>query len=183
MAYVPEDFTKPSPPIATIMSREMWCQETGPRAFEVGISRRSWWRCLLALAIFLIYAISQDEFYGVYVRSHHNSYVLVRFLQWIATLVIFPAMAAMEIWGKTTVTVNGGVGIVFTGIGPIGWRRRFRWRYVSDIVQTSRIGNYINVPQISIFANERIDFAAGVKASRRKFMLAVLCQKWREPGH
>ena len=183
MAYVPENFTKPPPPIATVMSQEMWYRETGPHSFEVGVSRQSWWRSLVALAIFLLCVLLQDEFRGEYFRGHYDPYALVTILKWIASLFLFPAVAALAIWGKTTVTVNGGVGIVFTGIGPVGWRRRFRWRYVSDIKQTSRTGNYIDVPQITIFGKERIDFAAGVPAGRRKFMLSVLCQKWRESGH
>src|SRR5271157_2366339 len=99
MAYVPDNFREPPAPLPPVRLKEMWFQETGPQAFAVGISRRSWFFCLVGLAIFTLYACSSDEFYGGFVRSHHGPYATLNFLKWIAALFIFGGVVALSLWG------------------------------------------------------------------------------------
>ena len=112
MAYVPEDFLKPSP-VREITSKEIWYQETGPQAFEVGVSRRS----LPFLAVGLIFCtLVGFQFGGTYrnfARHAFNFDAFFYFLQHITGLFVGAGIAAMSIWGKTTVTVNGNDAVAF----------------------------------------------------------------------
>jgi hypothetical protein len=97
--------------------------------------------------------------------------------------LLFGSIAVMSVCGKVTVSVDGDDGVIFTGVGPIGWRRRFDWRKVSSIRRTEKVGNRGGVSEQITFEGEtRLNFAAGIKTERLDFMLAMLRKKWRESG-
>jgi hypothetical protein len=158
----------------------MWYQETGPQSFVVGVSRRSWLFFAFGLFLGAMISFQFGWAYAQFARHTFHFSTFLNFLKHITGMFVAVGIATMSVWGKTTVTVDGDDGIAFTGIGSLGWRCRFKWHDITEISIARKRGNYINVPQITIRANKRINFASGVKAKRREFMLAVLLQKWRE---
>ena len=174
---------KRMPPVSPVISKETWFQETGPQSFAVGVSRRSWLFFAFGLLLGAMICLQFGDAYKQFAHHVFRFSAFLYFLQHITGLFVAAGIAAMSMWGKTTVTVNGNDAVAFTGISSVGWRCRFDWRHVQDIRSTKKPGRYIDAPQITIVAQRRINVAAGVRKKRREFMLAVLRQKWREPGH
>jgi hypothetical protein len=161
--------------------RGAWFRELPPRAFEVGVSTRS------AIAFFLVpfmcvwSGFSLGGIYGTQIAKRHFEPVQSLFgIPFILGTLLFGSIAVMAVCGKVVVSVDGDQGSVFTGVGPLGWRRRFNWRSVSSIQRTEKYGNRGSVSeQITIEADRKLNFAAGVKDERLEFMLAALRKKWR----
>jgi hypothetical protein len=162
-----------------------WYLETGPRTFEIGATTRS------PIAFFLVpfmcvwSGFSLGGIYGTqFSKGHFNLGQSLFGIPFILGTLLFGSIAVMSVCGKVTVTVDGDDGIIFTGVGPIGWRRRFNWRGVASIRRTEKIGNRGSVSeQITFNGEKRLNFAAGIKIERLDFMLAVLRKKWRDSGH
>jgi hypothetical protein len=161
-----------------------WCEETGPGTFMVGSTTRS------ALAFFLVpfmcawSGLSLGGIYGTqFTKGHFNLRESLIGIPFILGTLLFGSIAVMSVCGKVTVSLAGDDGVIFTGVGPIGWRRRFNWRKVTSIRRTEKIGNRGSTyEQITFEGEKRLNFAAGVKTERLDFMLAVLRKKWRESG-
>jgi len=171
-----EDFNSISPPRGT------WFQETPPRRFEVGISTRS------PIALFLVPFMavwSGGSLGGIYgsqiAKGHFNLGMSLFGIPFLLGTLFLGSTALMAVCGKVTVSVDGDDGVIFTGVGPFGWRRRFNWRKVSSIRRTEKSGNRGSVSQQITFEGERqLNFASGAKSERLNFMLAMLRKKWRE---
>jgi hypothetical protein len=87
----------------------------------------------------------------------------------------------LSLAGHTEVRIRNGDGLVFTGIGPIGYRRHFDARAVkqvriSDQVSQTRNGGNVNKSFIMIETREgkRIKFGSMLREDRRKFMTAAV---------
>jgi hypothetical protein len=172
------NFIPQSPPSGT------WYQETGPRSFTVGSTTRS------PIAFFLVpfmcvwSGFSLGGIYGGQIaKGQFNLGMSLFGIPFILGTLLFGSIAVMAVCGKIAVTVNGDDGVIFTGVGPVGWRRRFNWRSVTSIRRTEKIGNRGSAyEQITFEGEKRLNFAAGVKTERLDFMLAILRKKWRESG-
>ncbi|HWY29875.1 MAG TPA: hypothetical protein VNX46_03925 [Candidatus Acidoferrum sp.] len=162
-----------------------WYMETGPRTFEVGSTTRSYAAFFLVPFMCVWSGGSLGGIYGTQFAKHH--FVLSESLfgiPFILGTLLFGSIAVMSVCGKVTVTVDGDEGAVFTGVGPIGWRRRFNWRSVSAIRRTVKSGGRGSTSeQITFEGDKRMSFAAGIKSERLDFMIAMLRKKWRESGH
>ena len=173
------DYLPSAPPGGT------WFRETGPRAFEVGVTTRS------AIAFFLVPFMcvwsggSLGGIYGTqFAKGHFDLGQSLFGIPFILGTLLFGSIAVMSVCGKTTVKVDGDEGVIFTGVGAVGWRRRFNWRSVSAIRRTEKTGNRGSTSeQITFEGEKRMNFAAGIKTERLDFLLAILRKKWRESGH
>ena len=95
--------------------------------------------------------------------------------------MIFGSIAVMSVCGKVVVRVDGKNGEVFTGVGPIGWRRKFQREDVTGVRRSQHRGSKGQVSdQITIEGRKTINFAAGMNAERMNFMLAALRQWLRK---
>jgi hypothetical protein len=167
-----------SPPSGT------WYQETGPRSFTIGSTTRS------AIAFFLVpfmcvwSGFSLGGIYGTqFIKGHFNLGESLFGIPFVLGTLLFGSIAVMSVCGKVTVSVDGDDGVIFTGVGPIGWRRRFNWRNVASIRRTEKVGSRGSVSeQITFDGEKRLNFATGIKTERLDFMLAMLRKKWRESG-
>lgn len=172
------DFVPQSPPSGA------WYQETGPRSFTVGSTTRS------PIAFFLVPFMcvwSGGSLGGIYgtqlAKGHFNLSQSLFGIPFILGTLLFGSIAVMSVCGKVTITVDGDDGVIFTGVGPIGWRRRFNWRKITSIRITERVGNRGSVSeQLTFDGDKRLNFGTGIKTERLDFMLAMLRKKWRESG-
>jgi hypothetical protein len=164
--------------------RGAWFRQMPPRSFEVGVSTRS------AAAFFLVPFMcvwSGFSLGGIYgsqiVKRHFNPTMSLFGIPFVLGTLLFGSIALMAACGKVTVRVDGDAGVIFTGVGPFGWRRRFSWNGVSAIRRTEKRGNReSSSEQLTFEGEKRLNFAAGVKAERLDFMLAALRQMSRETG-
>ena len=84
--------------------------------------------------------------------------------------------ALMTCFGKVEVRVEGRTGTVFTGVGPLGWRRKFRWDAVTEVKfgEASWRQNYKAVRQMFIVAERTLKFGSGINEARQDFICAAL---------
>ncbi len=97
----------------------------------------------------------------------------------LGTLFLVP-LTLMMIFGKVTVQVIGADGMIFTGIGPFGWRRRFNWFDVKAVrVETYWSGgrNQTQQTRIVLEGSGKLRFASGLRLQRQEFLAGVLRQE------
>jgi hypothetical protein len=165
--------------------RGAWFREMPPRGFEVGVSTRSADAFFLVPFILFWSGLSLGGIYGTQFHSGHFSLLLSLFgLPFLCGTFFLGAAAGMALGGKVVVRVNDDEGVIFTGMGPVGWRRCFNWRTISGIRRTIKYGNRgADSRQITFQGEKPLNFAADVKEQRLDFMLTMLRMKWREAGH
>jgi hypothetical protein len=90
--------------------------------------------------------------------------------------LIFGAVALMAVCGKVVVRVLDSEGVVFTGVGPFGWRRPFNWDDVT-MVRVERSFTRNNSSQamtIVLDGPRKLRFGSGLTENRRDFIANVL---------
>jgi len=100
--------------------------------------------------------------------------ILFAMLLGLITLV-FVFAGLMLLIGRTTITVRGDEGRHSVGIGPLGWRRRFRWSDVTEIREApdpSRKRYYLI--ELSFRNGKSLSLARGLPDRRRHFLLLAL---------
>jgi hypothetical protein len=163
----------------------VWLEETSPQIFAVGTSTRS------AVAFFLVpfmcvwSGFSLGGIYGTQIANLKFNLIQSLFgIPFLIGTVVLGSVALMSVCGKVEVRVDGESGVVFTGVGPIGWRRRFNWRKVTAIrVTDCRNRRGYTSRQITLDGETKINFASSIKEERLDFLFAVLRKKWHESGH
>jgi hypothetical protein len=91
-----------------------------------------------------------------------------------AFMVFFWYLTLLTICGKVVVSVDGDQGKFFTGVGPVGLTRKFKWsdiREVRESVETSP--NQNRYKRIVLRGRTRISIG-GIKKNRQEFMLDIL---------
>ena len=161
-----------------------WFHEQGPREFTVGTTTRSAGAFFLVPFMCVWSGFSLGGIYGT--QIYHRQFNLFESLFGIPFFLgtlLFGSIAVMSVCGKMTVSINGDDGVIFTGVGPVGWRRKFNWRRVTAIRRTQQMNRNGVSDQITFEGEKRLNFASGVRAERLDYLLAVLRKKWRETGH
>lgn len=146
--------------------------------FEVGVTTRS------ASAFFLVPFMcvwSGGSLGGIYgsqiAEGEFNLAASLFGIPFLLGTLLFGSIALMAACGKITVRVRGNDGVIFAGVGSLGWRRRFAWDGVSSIRITERRDrrNW-RYHQLTLHGQQELDFANGVSRQRLDFMLGALRQ-------
>ena len=100
------------------------------------------------------------------------------FLTPFIVIGISVALGCMNcLFGKTEVRVAGTQGVVFTGVGQLGWRRRFDAPQVKEVRILQSTGskgqNTVNV-LIETREGKQIKFGSLLTGERRQFVLGAL---------
>ena len=98
--------------------------------------------------------------------------------------IILASMCSMCVLGRVTVTVTGGGGEVFTGVGPLGWRRRFSWDDVRDAneVMGTHSSNHEPARGIRLDSPRPFSFGSMLNESRRLYLLSILRRELQGRG-
>jgi hypothetical protein len=162
-----------------------WYREIPPRAFEVGVSTRSGVAFFLVPFMCVWSGFSLGGIYGTQIVKKHFDLSSSLFgIPFLLGTVLFGSFALMSVCGKIVVRVDGEQGVVFYGVGPFGWKRRFNWRNVTAIRRTQKYGGENGPYQvITLEGEKKLNFGTGIKSERLDFMLAALRKKWRETSH
>ena len=115
--------------------------------------------------------------YGSQIATGEYSIILSLFgLPFVLGSVLFWSLALMAVCGKVTVTVDSHEGVVFTGVGSLGRRKRFNWFNMTAVreeaSQMNRPGSRGSC--VILEGKERIKFGSGVRDDRRYFLLQAL---------
>jgi hypothetical protein len=163
------------PPEMMVPPRGTWF-EKDLDGFTVGATTRS------AIAFFLVPFMcvwsggSLGGIYGSQIASGKFNLGMSLFgIPFLLGTLLFGSIALMSVCGKVTVTVRRGEGVVFTGIGPVGWRKRFipsQIRHVRE--QSSRGSKGSTTWKIVLQGSETVELGSGLTDERRRFMVQVL---------
>ena len=171
----PLGFDIQSPP------RGAWYEDTFT-GWRAGATTRS------ALALFLVPfmcvwpGFSLGGIYGMQIAKGEFDLGLSLFgIPFLLGTLLFGSFAVMSICGKLVIAVDGSEGRVFTGVGPLGWSRRFDWTTITavDEVYSARSGNGNSGMQIALVGQSRLLFGSLLSDSRRYYILQVLRSKLR----
>jgi hypothetical protein len=176
--------TSASPEAGVDLSRPpkgAWFQRTA-RGFVVGASTRS--PSALFLVPFML-VWSGGSLGGIYgsqwFSGKFNLPVSLFGIPFVLGSLILGSLALMTVCGQVVVTVESGSGTIFTGVGRLGWRRKFRWNEIATIRTSKTHSNEGGTSeQITMEGKSRVDFASMLNVERRYFMLAALLRMRRE---
>ena len=87
------------------------------------------------------------------------------------------SIALLNLFGHVAVTVAPGSGRIFTGVGPIGWRRRFEPSQVKRVTlgKAAWQQNERDVPAIELdLSGGRMRFGTSLTPDRRAWLIAAL---------
>lgn len=171
-----DDFDPHDPP------KGAWFEDTG-LDWEVGATTRSWFALFIVPFTCVWSGGSMAGIYGT--QFWEGKFDLTRSLFGIPFAIgtlFLVSLAAMTICGKFKIAVQGHEGRVFTGVGPIGWTRRFDWSQIKAIEE-----DYMSHQQagssgrlISLVGQARLNCASMVSDSRRYFIMQVLRMQLRQ---
>jgi hypothetical protein len=144
--------------------------------FELGCTTRSPMAFILVPFMCVWSGFSLGGIYGTQIYSHTFNWGVTLFgIPFIAFSILFWSFALMAVCGKIVVSVKEDQGKVFTGVGPVGWSRKFKWsgvREVRESLKTSGKGD--RYPTIMLQGETRLSFGDGIHENRRYFMLRAL---------
>ena len=117
---------------------------------------------------------------GIYgsqiVQGKFDLYESLFGLPFVAGTVLFGSIMLMVVIGKVTVCVDGFDCVIFTGVGSIGWSRRFQW---NDVNRVEEIATSFQSPgnsgrMLALEGKTRFTFGSMLNQGRRYFFLQVL---------
>lgn len=148
------------------------------RGFEAGASTRSWAALFLVPFMAVWSGFSLGGIYGSQMwKGEFNLGMSLFGIPFVLGTLLFGSLALMSVCGKVVVSVRGPDGLVFTGIGPVGWRRRFRWNEVTGVRRSSSADSEGHRTQrITLEGPATLHFGTGLSEARRDFLLAALNQ-------
>ena len=117
---------------------------------------------------------------GIYgsqiVQGKFNLLMSLFGLPFVAGTVLFGSLMLMTIVGKVVIRVEDGDGVIFTGVGALGWRRRFRWDDVNRVeeIVTSYQSPGNSGRMLALEGKTRLTFGSMLNQGRRYFFLQVL---------
>lgn len=155
-----------------------WFEETFD-GFRVGATTRS------LLAFFLVPFMlfwSGGSLGGIYgsqiAKGQFDLVPSLLGLPFLAGTIFLGGIAVMTVCGRVVVTVAGDEGEVFTGIGPFGYRRRFRWSGISRVEEGC--GAYSGRRQptrvIRLVGDRLLAFGSMLNEQRRYYLIQALRQ-------
>ncbi len=158
--------------------RGAWFREDF-NGFEVGTTTRH------PIAFFLVPFMcvwsggSLGGIYGSQIISGQFNLLLSLFgIPFCLGTLLFGSIALMTVCGQIYVRVVDSEGVVFIGVGPLGWRRPFDWKQVTAIrVEASINNNHQPSQTIVLDGPRKLRFGSGVTEVRRDFIADVLRQE------
>jgi hypothetical protein len=151
------------------------------RGFEMGASTRHPSAFFIVPFMCVWSGFSLGGIYGTQITKGQLNLMMSLFgIPFLVGTLFFGGIALMTVCGKISVAVQNDSGTVFAGVGPIGWRRKFKWSEVRNIQRTLAFGRRAT-EQITITADRRIDFASALNSERLNFLFVGLRQIFREP--
>jgi hypothetical protein len=151
----------------------------------IGATTRSWLALFLVPFMCVWSGFSIGGIYGSQLVSGKFNPAMSAFgIPFVLGTLLFGSIAAMSVCGKVEVRLRGTEGRVFTGIGPIGWARRFELTEFSSIREdySSISSNRQPSRNIVMEGSRRLAFGTGLSEARRYFVIESLRPLLRRAG-
>ena len=87
--------------------------------------------------------------------------------------IVLTALCLMSLFGRTVVSVENGKGLIFMGIGAVGWYRRFEWPSIDRVTEITT-GQY---KHISLEGAKRLNLGWGLSAKKQYYIANILRTK------
>jgi hypothetical protein len=147
--------------------------------FRVGATTRS------AAAFFIVpfmcvwSGFSLGGIYGTQLRSgHFNLFSSLFGIPFLIGTLLFGSYALMTVAGKVEVTQRGDQLTIFTGVGTLGWRRRYLASEFSTVHEGlatgARFGSNRQGMTVVLEGSTRAELGAMLSQERRYFLLNAL---------
>lgn len=147
--------------------------------FEVGATTRSPIAFFLVPFVCVWSGLSIGVLYGLQViHQRFDLYQSLFGIPFVLSTLFLGAVALMTVCGKVVVRVSDAGGIVFSGVGRIGWSRTFTpWEVTSVRVERYPSGNNQQPLTILLDGPHKLRFASQLTEVRRDFLANVLRQE------
>jgi hypothetical protein len=155
--------------------RGAWCAEAGS-GWQLGATTRSAGACCLVPFMCAWSGGSIGGIYGSQVVNGEFNLLLSLFgIPFLLGTLMLGGLTLMTICGTVHVTLEDDKGRVFTGIGPIGWTRRFDWTAVKAVEEQPANNNQSgNSRCIALVGQTRLQFGSMLTEPRRYYLLQCL---------
>lgn len=115
--------------------------------------------------------------YGTQITNGKFSLMMSLFgLPFLIGTILLGSLALMAVCGKVEVRLRGRRGVVFVGVGSLGWKRALNLDEVDTIIEETHATNYPGSQGAGIVmkGKSRLRFATNLSEARRHFMLNAL---------
>jgi hypothetical protein len=155
--------------------------------FRAGATTRSWAALFLVPFTCVWSGGSLGGIYGTQIFSgKFNPFMSLFGLPFLIGSVFLISSCAMMLAGKVEVLRRGDDLSIFTGVGVLGWTRKYSWSDFSAAREdTSRYGSNWNRQNsvIVLEGQRRAAFGTMLNAERRYFLLSALRQNLNHSSH
>jgi hypothetical protein len=170
-AQIDPHFDKNNPPNGA------WIEQ-GYETMTLGATTRSWMALFIVPFMLVWSGGSLGGIYGTQImEGNFNPFTSLFGIPFLIGTIFLGSYALMTVFGKVEITLNTEGGKIFTGIGVIGWTKRFIWSDISTIreeVSYSSKGNATK--SILLEGKTRLDFGSMLSEERRYYILKSLQQ-------
>ena len=145
--------------------------------WTLGASTQSWAAVFLVPFMCIWSGGSLGGIYGTQIFSGKFDLGLSLFgIPFVLGTLFLGSIAAMTVCGKLVVSTDGSEGRVFTGVGPMGWTRRFDWSTIQQVregvSQTTDSGGTNR--EIALVGAGGLKFGSELSEGRRYYLLQAL---------
>ncbi|MGV3606490.1 MAG: hypothetical protein ACO1RA_08775 [Planctomycetaceae bacterium] len=172
-----EDFNITESPLGT------WYQDSGIE-WEIGASTRSWSALFLVPFTCVWAGGSLTGIFGAMINAGKvDPFGMLFAVPFVIGSIVLIVISCMTVAGKVVVTVSGNEGSIFTGIGPIGWRRKFDWSEVKLVEENN--AEFLGMQNqngvvVSLIGKKRRDLGSMLTTERREYVAQALRKKLSE---
>jgi hypothetical protein len=158
-----------------------WYDETFD-GFRLGATTRS---CIALFLIPFMCVWSGGSLGGIYgsqiATGRFNPLLCLFGIPFLLGTVLFGSLALMTACGRQSLSVEGDEGVVFTGVGPIGRRKRFAWSEVTGIDEELRLGQKGQPSRAILLTGANpVRFGSMLSDARRQFFVGILRRKLQQ---
>jgi hypothetical protein len=115
--------------------------------------------------------------YGTQIKNGDFSLLMSLFgLPFLVGSIALGSIALMAVCGKVEVRLRGRAGVIFVGVGPLGWKRAIDLNEIDHITEQAGAMNYPGSQGTGILlqGRTRLRFATNLTEARRYFIFQAL---------
>ena len=151
-----------------------WYERINSNELLLGASTRSPFAFFIVPFMLIWSGGSLGGIYGSQILSGKFDLMISLFgIPFLIGTVIFGSYALMTVAGKVEIELDKQGGRVFTGVGSLGFTKKFLWSEVSNIKETISFGKQ-TTGKITLEGSKKMSFGIFLKESRRYFILQAL---------
>lgn len=152
-----------------------WFEEFGD-GFELGASTRSCMALFLVPFTLVWSGGSLGGIYGSQIAKGQFDLVMSLFgIPFFIGSIFLIGFTLMTVCGKIVVTVrNNEDGVVFIGVGPLGYRKRFNWSRIYRVAEVASHSSGRVSYSLVLEGDARVDLGRITNDARHRYMRAVL---------